>query len=90
MIKKAKQICLWAGILILVITAIIANVWRPLSNIESGIVIFFSFSFIITAMLLQTIQNRDKNIYPSLFIVKLFAVIFTYLNMLWETVSRFF
>ncbi len=90
MIKKAKRICLWAGIVILVITAIIANVWRPLSNIESGIVVFFSFSFIITAMLLQTIQNRDKNIYPSLFIGKLIAVIFTYLNMLWETVSRFF
>ncbi|NLB81845.1 MAG: hypothetical protein GX800_09635 [Clostridiaceae bacterium] len=88
MLKKIKFICLIAGILTFVITAIIAHFWRPFSYAESGVIILRDLSFIFTAMLLQTIQNRENNKLIATYIGKIVVVVVTLIQILWEAISR--
>lgn len=90
MLKKIKLICLIAGILTFVITVIIAHFWRPFSYAESGVMILIIFSFILTALLLQTIQNREKNKPKSIYIGKIVVVVIAYIDMLFEIIPRIF
>jgi uncharacterized membrane protein YidH (DUF202 family) len=50
---------LWLSALILFIAAVVIAQFRPFTQKQSSILIFIIFSICLTAMLLQTLKNRN-------------------------------
>jgi len=60
MVKKIIFASWSIGFLLIIVCAIIAQ-YRPFTSLESGVVIFLFSILSLTAMLLQTLKNRDIN-----------------------------
>ena len=101
--EKAEDIILWViGFLLLIISAIIAQ-FSPFTSLQSGIAFFIFSILILTAMLMQTLKNKDinhviskkpinektlKNANKNIFIMKMAFVFAGYLYAVFQLVSR--
>ena len=87
--ELTKKICLTAGFVILLLSLLIAQVYRPLSEKESGIIILISFTLILTYMMLRTIQNRVLNNPTWLFYVKIISISIAFTSLCFDVFPRF-
>lgn len=88
--ELVKKVCLTLAIVIILLSVFVAQLYRPLSNKESGIVILTAFTLILTYMMLRTIQNRANNNPAWFFSVKIKSIIITFVSLIFDIFQRFF
>lgn len=85
--KKARNI-LWVLFPISLIIQLILVYFRvPMSLFTANLIIAIIFSIPVTAMLLQTIYNKDKNLSKNYYIIKLTAVALLYAMIIYMFIN---